>query len=222
MSATFSMGGTTPLELVDPPEGVFSGRVAKVNEDAALVRIKVDFINMRYLNKLDRVDIWGELNPGSRCKSYIAGKSNDYILVKIPDFKYCRRSLAFGMGAYLRMFSPDLVNNLKMGRELKGILLKKRLAIHGRMMERKKELEAHIEKVNAVNARYTVLREKMEAEWRDQIASLEEDRINSLRNFKDLEIQLSEINHKLERYRIGDDNLETDRWALDSRLFFKK
>ncbi len=210
------------MEPNDPPEGIFSGRVAKANEDAALVRIKVDFINMRYINKHDRVDLWGELNPGSRCRAYVVGKSNDYILVKIPDYTFCKKNLYLGMGAYIRMFSPDLVNNLKMGRELVGILIKKRLAVHGRMTERKKELEAHIEKVNAVNARYTVLRDKLEAEWRDQIANLEEDRINSLRNFKDLEIQLSEINHKLERYKIGDENLETDRWSLDSRLFFKK
>ena len=82
--------------------------------------------------------------------------------------------------------------------------------------------DSHIEKVNAVNARFTVLREKLESEWRDEVAALEEDRINSLRNFKDLEIQLSALNHKLERYQISDENLETDRWSLDSRLFFKK
>lgn len=219
-----NMGKAQELKtrLSDAPEGLFSGRVAKVNPLASLVRIKIDFTNMRYLNKKDRVDFWNELNPDTRCKSYIAGKSNDYLLLKIPDYNYCNKFIFFSTGAYLKMYSPDLVNNLKMGKELVSILLKKRLAIEGRLTRNKKELEAHIEKVNALNSHYTVLREKLEAQWRDDLNDVEEDRVNTLRNFKDLEIQMGEINQKLEKYRVGDENFEMDRWALDSRLFFKK
>lgn len=203
-------------------EGLFSGRISRVNEAASLVRIKLDFVNMKYLNKRDKIEFWDVHNSNYKCKSYILGKTGSYILLKIPDYTYCKKFTSIGIGSYLRIFSPDLVNNIKMGRELVSILLKKRLAIHGLMTEQKKQLDAHIEKINAINSRYVVLREKLEAEWRDELAAIEEDRINYYKRFKGHEIQLNEINHKLEKYRIEDENLENDRWALDSRLFFQK
>ena len=202
--------------------GAFSGRIAKVNTEAGLVRVKVDFNNAKYLNKKDKVEFWDERGPGLKCKGFIVGKSPDYLLLRVPEFGYCRNSVLVTPGAYLLFFSQDLLNNLKMGEELVGILLKKRLALRGRMLRTKRDLDSHIEKVNAANMRYKVLRDKLEAEWRDQLANLEDDRVTTLRNFKNLERRVLDIDHKLEKYRIEDENLYTDRWALDPRLYFKK
>jgi chromosome segregation ATPase len=109
-----------------------------------------------------------------------------------------------------------------MGKELVDILLKKKMAISSKLLRNKKSLDSHIERVNAINLRYKVLRDKLEAEWREELASLEEDRLTSFRNHKDLEGQLLEIDDKLEKYRIEDKNLKEDRWALDPRLYFSK
>jgi predicted nuclease with TOPRIM domain len=109
-----------------------------------------------------------------------------------------------------------------MGKSLIDILLKKRLALSGKLRREQKDLDSFIEKVNGVNARYQILREKLEAEWRDQVASLEEDKTTSLRNYKDLERRVDELDTKLQRYRIEDKNLKLDRWALDPRLYYKK
>lgn len=204
------------------PEGLFSGRIAKINEPASLVRLKLDFVNMKYINKRDKVEFWDTNNSETKCQAYVVGKTGSYLLLKVPDFKFCKKHVFMNIGSYLKLFAQDLVNNIEMGKELVSILLKKRLAIHGLMSENKKELDAHIEKVNAINSRFTVLRDKLEAEWRDEVALVEEDRINFYKKYKDYEMQLNEINHTLEKYRIGDENLETDRWALDSRLFYKK
>ena len=204
------------------PEGLFSGRITKINEDASLIRVRLDFVNMKYINKRDQLE-FGDLNSASsKCHAYVVGKTGSYLLLKIPDFKFCKKLVFMNIGSYLKFFAQDLVNNIKMGKELVSILLKKQLAIHGMMTENKKELDAHIEKINAINSRYAVLRDKLEAEWRDELALVEEDRINFYKKFKDYEMQLNEIKHTLEKYRIEDENLETDRWALDSRLFFKK
>ena len=105
--------------------GIFSGRVSKINKRAALVRLRVDFPNMKYLNKKDLVEFWDERNPERKCKAYVIGKSNLHLLLKIPEFEVCQNSLFITLGAYLKFFSQDLENNIKMGKELMEIIIKK-------------------------------------------------------------------------------------------------
>ncbi|MCO4795292.1 MAG: hypothetical protein KC493_16355 [Bacteriovoracaceae bacterium] len=219
---TFSLSSSLFGMTKKSRDGLFSARVSRVNSEAGLVRLKANFTNSKYLNKKDKVEIWTELNPSRRCKSYVAGKSPEYILVKIPDFKFCERFLPFNTGQYLLFYSEDLKNNITMGKELYGILLKKRLALEGKLRRRQQELDSHIEKVNASNQRFELLRAKLEAEWRSEIGALEEDKSNSLRSYKALQMRMDEIKFKMEQYRIDDDNLVMDRWALDPRLFYKK
>lgn len=202
--------------------GLFSGRISRLNEEAGLIRLKVDFNNMKYLNKKDQVEFWDERGPKLKCKGYVIGKSNNYLLLKVPEFTFCKRFIYTSAGGYLKLFSQDLVNNLKMGRELVKILLKKRLALNSRLLKNKKSLDNHIEKVNAINLRYKVLRDKLEAEWREELGDLEEDRLTAYRNYKDLEGRLLDIDNKLEKYRIEDLNLAQDRWSLDPRLYYEK
>lgn len=202
--------------------GEFSGRVSHVNKEAGLLRLKVEFSNLKYLNAQDRVEFWDQSLPGQRCTSFVVGKSNDYLLLKVPNYDYCQRFMFLGLGGYLHLYSRDLVHNLKMGREVVDILLKRRAATGGVVSRHEADLKAHAEKVDAVNARYEVLREKLLAEWRREISLLEEDRTATLRNLEASKIQLNEIDKKLEVYRIEDDNLKTDRWALDPRLYIRR
>lgn len=206
----------------DDPAGMFSGRISKINVEASLVRVKVTFDNVRYINKKDKIVFWDVHHPGIRCSSYVVGKSNDYLLLKIPDYRSCMRGVALTTGRFLEFYSQDLVNNLHMGKELVDILLKKRIALQGKISRNQKELDNFPEKINAVNERYKVLREKLEAEWREELALIEEDRLVALRNFKDNQMRLDEIDLKMRKYKIEDENLVTDRWSLDPRLYYKK
>ena len=36
-------------------DGIFSGRISRVTEAGKVIRLKVDFLNMKYLNKGDKV-----------------------------------------------------------------------------------------------------------------------------------------------------------------------
>jgi hypothetical protein len=217
-----SLYGKVILSKGEKKMGLFSGRISKVNGGASLLRIKVGFSNMKYLNKKDKVEFWDEHDPRRICRGFVAGKSNDYLLLKIPDFNFCEKFLFLSPAVYLKFFSEDLANNVKMGRELISILLKKRLALGGKLGREQKELDSYIEKSNAVNDRYFLLREKLEKEWRQQLAAAEEDKATTLRNFKALQIRVDEVDFKLERYKIEDENLHLDRWALDPRLHFRK
>lgn len=204
------------------PSGLFSGRISHTNVSAGLIRLKVDFDNVKYLNNKDKIEIWDEGRTERRCNAYVVGKSNDYLLLRTPNFVQCERTLTLPHGTYMRAFSQDLVNNMMMGEELIEILLKKRLAIHGRISREQQELDTYIEKVNAVNTRYEVLRAKLMSEWQKEIGDLQEDQTVNLRNYENLKTRLNEIDKKLEVYRIKDENLVTDRWALDPELYYQK
>lgn len=204
------------------PDGHFNGRVSKINTQVGLLWIKVDFPNRKYLNRKDRIELFNEGGSQLKCKGYIVGKTTKYLMIKIPEFEYCKRTIYLTPGIYLSFYSADLQNNLKMGHELVKILLKKRLAIQGKLSRHQTELEKHIEKVDVVNKRYNILKEKLESEWRDEIAALEEDNANILKKYYDLKIQMNEIDNKMEKYKIHDKNFVLDRWALDSKLYFEK
>jgi len=202
--------------------GTFSGRVSKLNVHAALLRIRIDFANMKYLNKKDLVEFWDEKNPEKKCKAYILGKSNEYILIKVPELRVCEKSLFITTGAYLKFFSQDLVNNIEMGHEVIEILIKKKLAIGSRLNREQIKLDSHIERIAAINKRFKVLREKLDLQWGHEINLLEEDRVIALRNFQARQLEMDEINKKMAQYRIADENLKEDRWALDPRLYYTK
>lgn len=205
-----------------PLLGLFSGRVALTNPQVGLIRFKVDFANLKYLNKGDRFEMWDQRSGKSRCEGRVKGKTNDYLLVRIPNYQACEKASYLTEGAYFRFYSEDLVNNIKRGEELIGVLMKKQLALSGKVQNIKKNLDIYLEKVDALNLRYKVLRDKLEAEWRDQIQALEEDKAEDLRKYQEYRVRLLDVEGKLERYRIEDQNLKEDRWALDPRLYYFK
>lgn len=223
---TFFILLSSVAESIESPEeirmGHFAGRVSKINVKGELVRIKVGFDNVKYINKRDKLEFWDERTRGKKCKAFVMGKSNEYLLIRVPQLSFCMGQVFVNPGVYLNFFSQDLVNNVRMGKELISILLKRRLALHGKMMTHRRGLDSHIEKVNAVDLRYKVLRDKLEAEWRNELGALEEDRIVSLRNYKEIEMQIADLDSKLERYKIDDENIKLDRWSLDPRLYFNK
>lgn len=202
--------------------GFFSGRLSRINKDISTVRVKVDFDNVKYLNPKDKIEFWDEKNNTLKCKGYLIARTADYLLVKIPEMPYCEKYLYFTTGAYFKFFSEDLLNNIKMGREVVTILLKKRMAVSGQMELKNREINGNIERVNAINARYKTLRDKLEQEWQKELHSLDEDKTFALRSYKDLERRRDEIDQKLEQYKLKDENLTLDRWSLDTNLYFKK
>lgn len=202
--------------------GEFRGRFSKLNAKARLARIRVNFDNVRYLNPGDKISFWTNAIKKTRCEGILKGKSNDYILISILDYFSCVKRVGITPGAYVYMHSKDLVSNIERGKETIDIMLKRRMALVAKKRRLQKELEQYVSKVEAVNKRYQVLREKLEKEWRESLVDIEEDKSVDLRQFKNTEIQLGELDYKLERYRITDQNLELDRWSLDKRLYFKK
>ncbi len=200
----------------------FSGRISSLNDTAQLMRIKINFKNLKYVNQNDRIEFWNETYPERRCIGYVKARTNDYLMLKIPNYQTCIKKVFVTTGTYLHMYSPDLEKNLNIGKELVGVLLKKEMALTSKKLRYQKELDIYVEKMDAVNKRYEVLRQKLELEWQRELASLEEDKTKSFMNYKNTEARLNEVHHKMEKYRIQDQNLYEDRWSLDPKLYYKK
>lgn len=201
---------------------VFSGYVSRINKKASLIRIKINFENAKYLNKNNRVEFWSELYPERKCKSYLKGRSSNYLLVRVTNYNECAKKVSFAVGSYLRMGSPDLENNLEIGRELVKVLHRKRTALSARKSRYEQDLTVYIEKIDAVNKRYEVLRQKLELEWKKELADLEEDKLQSFEELRRTNSQLNDVEYKMQQYRIRDQNLIEDRWSLDPELFTKR
>ena len=199
----------------------FSGRISRLNAPAKLARIRTDYGNIKFLNASDRLVFWNESYPTQKCLATVEGRTNDYLLIKIPRYEECIRRVHFTTGTYLRFESEDLKNSIGLAQELVEILQKKRLATEARKERNRRELERHVEKVDAVNKRYEILRQKLELEWQKELAALEEDKANAFTIFKQSEALLNEIDTKLELYRIEDHNLKVDRWSLDPALYIE-
>lgn len=201
---------------------VFPGRVSRVNPVAKLVRLKIDFENAKFLNKNNRIEIWNESFPERRCLTYLEGRTNDYLLVRIPEYNKCRKTIYFTTGSYLHMYSPDLENSLITAKELVQILQRKHMALNARLTRYQSEVDGYIEKVDVVNKRYEVLRQKLELEWQRELSNLEEDKTRAYQNFKETQARLNDLEFKLRKYRVRDQNLKEDRWSLDPKLYYKK
>ncbi len=200
----------------------FSGRISRINSGAKLVRIRTDFANIKFLNRRDRIEFWNDNAPGVRCRGFIEGRTNDYLLVKIPDYETCIRSVHFATGSHLHFESADLNHSVDLAKEVVGILQKKRLAMNAKKNRHSRELDGHVDRVDTVNKRYEILRQKLEIEWQKELAALEEDKARNYAEFKNSEARLNEIDTKLEAYRIEDHNLKLDRWSLDPALYIRK
>jgi len=203
-------------------EGIFSGRVVTTHEDAGLIRVHLEFENLKYLNKKNIVEFWKDNDTHRRCKARVVGKSNTYMLLKVYKYDFCARKLFIERGATVKFYSEDLVANIKTGRELMEILLKKRLGIKGQLEEAKKNLDNYMTKVDAVNKRYEILITKLQMEQKKEISYLDEDKNTTFSRYKELEARLDEVEHKLQRYQVNDENLYQDRWSLDSKLYYRK
>lgn len=202
--------------------GMFAGRISSINESSGLIRIKLSFENFKYINNKDRIEFWSELDNVKRCLGFVEARSAEYMLIKVPEYKECVKSVSFTTGSYLKMYSPDLENSIAIGKELVKILLKKRLALDAKKVRLGKELNIHPDKVEAINKRYEILKQKLELEWSRELSMLEEDKTKTFKDYKNTEARLDEIDHKLQIYKIKDENFTQDRWSLDPKLYLKK
>ncbi|MBT4791868.1 MAG: hypothetical protein HON90_09880 [Halobacteriovoraceae bacterium] len=201
---------------------VFSGRISKINRIAKLMRIKIKFENAKFITKDNRIEIWNESFPERKCYGVIQGRSSDYLLVEIRQYNKCVKSIHFAVGSYLHMYSPDLENNMLIAKDLINILHRKRTALDVRLLRHKQDIDSYIEKVDVLNKRYENLRQKLEIEWQNELASLEEDKTTSYQSYTQTKAKLHDLQFKLQQYRIRDQNLIEDRWSLDPKLYYKK
>jgi hypothetical protein len=206
----------------DDSEAKFSARISRLNKEAKLMRLKVSFENAKFLRKRDRIEFWNETYPDRKCLSYIEGRTPEYILVKIPRYNDCISKMYITTGTYLHLYSPDLKKGIEIAKSLMEILMKKQLALKSRMRRFKDRVDGHVDRVELINKRYDILRQKLDIEWQSELASLEEDKVKNYKSYQTSKVKYEDLMYKLEQYRINDNNLKEDRWSLDPNLYYQK
>jgi len=207
------------MAIVDLPKGSFKARVSRVNIKANMVRLRTDFQNRKYLNKNDIISLFNGYNRNKKCKGYVLGKTNKYFLFKIPNLARCGVEVKMTTGGVVYVQSDDLRKNLEKGQAVVDVLLKKKMAMRFKKQNRQKALESYIDRVAVVNARYKNLRQKLDMEWKKEITDLEEDKSMTLREYKSYELELEDVNEKLQQYKIYSKQDLDGRWALDKEIY---
>jgi hypothetical protein len=207
---------------LDEDQVIFTGRISKVNPTAKLIRIKIDFENAKFLSKNHRIEIWNDSSNKNKCLTYLEGRSNEYLLVRVPNYNNCILRVQMSTGSYIHMYSPNLENSLIVAKELVEILNRKRTALDARLSRFQRKVDGYIEKIDVTNKRYEVLRQKLELEWQLEISNLEDDKVKNYENYKHTQAKLHELQFKMQQYRVRDQNMKVDRWSLDPKLYYKK
>ncbi len=201
---------------------VFPLRISKLNTLANLIRFKVDFKNVKFLQKDNYIEFWNPSYPEKKCRSLIEGVANEYLLVRVLAYDKCVNKVGFTVGSYLHGQSPELMANMNQARELVDILQRKHLALSARLSREKKFLDSHIQKVEATNKRFETLKQKLEIEWQKELSNLERDKTKSFETYQKTQAQLNEVEYKMQQYKVHDQNMTVDRWSLDPKLYYRK
>lgn len=208
--------------LYDENQTEFPGRISRLNEVASLMRVRVDFENMKFVNKGEKLQFWQEHDPKNRCRGEVMGKTPMYFLIRIFNYGDCLTRVQVTTGASLRFYGENLDHNIRTAKELIDILLKKRLALHSKLSREDSKLAKFNEKIDIVNKRYRVLYHKLEAERLKEVEHLKKDQMVLFEMKKDSERRLRDVMKKLEQYKVEDRNFKIDRWSLDPNLYYLK
>jgi hypothetical protein len=209
-------------DIYSAEPGVFSGRLFKINEVGNFVSFVVDFQNMKFLNKQDRVQMWRQENPQVSCSGVLISKTSEVILLKLNDVQDCQKKIGLATGAYYRMNSFEFESRLDEVEDIYKILIDKEFALRSLILRNESDLSKFESRMKAVNERYKMLESKLKAEWKNDIRLIEEERGQLQKKIVDYQISRNDVLFKMEKYKKGDNNLKEDRSALDSRYFFTK
>ena len=198
--------------------GTFAGRVSRLNPLASLMRVRLDFANAKFLRTHDAVEFWNEGMPMVRCQAAIVGKSGEYFLMRVYEWKLCINKVGFGVGSHVYFESKDLEKTLITAREMVKVLLQRRMVLEGQTNNKKNDVNDQSSQLENINARYEAMIERIRNEWNEAIKGLNAAKSGNQVELNSLQAQLDEIDFQLERYRVEDANFKKDRWAIDPTI----
>lgn len=198
--------------------GTFSGRISKLNPIKSLMRVRLEFANSKFLRTNDGIEFWNEGMPMVRCQAAIVGKSGEYFLMRVYEWKHCINKVGFSVGSHVYFESKDLEKTLVTAREMVKVLLQKRMVLQGQSTNKDNDLNDQSSQLENINARYEAMIERIKSEWNEAIKGLSSAKSTNQLELNSLRAQLDEIDFQLERYRVEDANFKKDRWAIDTTV----
>jgi hypothetical protein len=200
----------------------YSFHSVKYNEKARLLKVKGEFANIKYLVQGTRLEIWNPEKSLIKCKAWVRENTMGYLLLDIQNSAACINKIYLQPGSYLMAQSEELVKNLEVGKQAMEVMAKRRLILTGERENLQKELDAYTEKIEMTNKKFQLAREQIELEYKKEIGELERSRIDKVNTFQDLAARLEDLEFKMKRYEVEDQNFKTDRWSIDPTLHSTK
>lgn len=200
----------------------FKGRIIRIDEAAQLMRVHVELDRMRFLARGDRVSFWFERDERQVCQGVLKGRTNEYLLFKVPNLLGCREHVPLWMGVFLHFESNDLDKNITSAQELITILLTKRKGLKGRLEVHERALQQLLDEVEDLDVKHNYLREQLGAEKNAELGALHQTHQRRMGEYQQVRQRLHDVIFELERFRVEESNLSWDRWSLDESKHFKK
>ena len=192
----------------------FRGRVSRIHKRLKLVRVFSEFPNLKFLKKGDEVFFWYPEEKKKICRSRVFAKGVSHVLLKVPYLQDCLYQLTFTVGSTLSFQSKQFERTLKMVKEVKKILLKKRLALFGQLERTKKELSQYMKKVEVLERDHNLHRQSLERKFKKKMSRLQTFHNNQLKVYKNLIKNMEDIDHKLYLYEVHPNRASKDAWSL--------
>jgi len=210
------------LALANAKESIFTGRVSKLIQEQRLMRLRLEFVNAKFLKRGDDLAFWNEGRSDVRCQGVIKGRSNEYVLAEVKNWNKCIRKVGITTGSFLFFESKELLKTLAAAREFMAVLLKKRAILEGFKDRNNTSNYENNLRMDNINAIYQERMERLKSEWQDALKGVTDLKNNNDRDMLSIENQVKALDFEIERYRLEDENVIKDHWSLNPGEFVIK
>jgi hypothetical protein len=207
---------------VNAKDAVFTGRVSKLIPEQHLMRLRLEFVNAKFLKRGDDLEFWNEGRSDLRCQAVIQGRSNEYVLAEVKNWNKCIRKVGTTTGSFLFFESKELLKTLSAARELMAVLLKKRAILAGYKDRNNSANYENNLRMDNINAIYQERMERLKSEWQEALKGVTDLKNNNDRDMLSIDNQIKALDFEIERYRVEDENVIKDHWSLNPSEFVIK
>lgn len=193
----------------------FTLRLSASDRNTRELKLKVDITRAKFLKVGDQLQLSAWPVAGQKkCEGAVTLTTVSYLFVKVQDWTGCVAQAGLRKGMLLYAHSSQLRETIAKARVMTQLLLKKRALLLGQMHHQEKVAGVESVKAKMINDKYQEMIETLKKQWEDELAALGPKRIEEQKLLEDIKNDVAQIDLDLERYRVEEQQLHDDQWAL--------
>lgn len=193
----------------------FTLRLSASDRSTQELKLKVDITRAKFLKVGDQLQLsaW-PVEGQKKCEGTVTLTTVSYLFAKVKDWAGCVAQAGLRKGMLLYAQSAQLKETIAKARLMTQLLLKKRALLLGQTYQQEKVAGVESLKAKMINDKYEEMIETLKKQWEDELAGLGPKRIEEQKLLEDLKNDVAQIDLDLERYRVEEQQLHDDQWAL--------